>query len=149
MGSWDKSVNQLCLTLCNSTHQVPLSMGFSRQEYWSGLPFPSQFPTQGLNPGLLSCRQILQCLSHKGNPGGMGTRYNQIPYSLGGWPTDRRTIIPEKFSQCCKGSESHIRLASWGSSKGGLGIPKASDFEGQRDLTAGVPQDRRKQRLHS
>ena len=22
-------------------HQVPLSMGFSRQEYWSGLPFPS------------------------------------------------------------------------------------------------------------
>ena len=29
-------------------------MGFSRQEYWSGLPFPSpgNFPTQGLNPGL-------------------------------------------------------------------------------------------------
>ena len=23
------------------THQAPLSMGFSRQEYWSGLPFPS------------------------------------------------------------------------------------------------------------
>ena len=23
-------------------HQVPLSMGISRQEYWSGLPFPSQ-----------------------------------------------------------------------------------------------------------
>jgi len=23
-------------------HQAPLSMGFSRQEYWSGLPFPSQ-----------------------------------------------------------------------------------------------------------
>ena len=22
-------------------HQVPLSTGFSRQEYWSGLPFPS------------------------------------------------------------------------------------------------------------
>ena len=26
------------------------------------------FPTQGLNPGLLHCRQILYCLSHKGNP---------------------------------------------------------------------------------
>ena len=29
---------------CNSwtvAHQSPLSMGFSRQEYWSGLPFPS------------------------------------------------------------------------------------------------------------
>ena len=24
-------------------HQVPLSMGFSRKEYWSGLPFPSPF----------------------------------------------------------------------------------------------------------
>ena len=34
---------------------------FSRQGYWSGLPFPSQgiFPTQGLNPGLPHCRQIL------------------------------------------------------------------------------------------
>ena len=26
------------------------------------------FPTQGSNPGLLHCRQILYCLSHKGNP---------------------------------------------------------------------------------
>ena len=34
------------------TCQSPLSMGFSRQEYWSGLPFPSPgiFPIQGLNP---------------------------------------------------------------------------------------------------
>ena len=32
--------------------QAPLSMGFSRQEFWSGLPCSSQriFPTQGLNP---------------------------------------------------------------------------------------------------
>ena len=30
-------------------HRPPLSMGFPRQEYWSGLPFPSEgiFPTQG------------------------------------------------------------------------------------------------------
>ena len=40
--------------------QAPLSMGFSRQEYWSGLPFPSpgDLPTQGSNPGLLHCRWI-------------------------------------------------------------------------------------------
>ena len=31
-------------------HQVPLSMGFSKQEYWSGLPFPS--PGDLLNPGI-------------------------------------------------------------------------------------------------
>ena len=43
-------------------HQVPPSMGFSRQEYWRGLPFPSPggiFPTQGSNPGLLHCGQTL------------------------------------------------------------------------------------------
>ena len=36
-------------------HQAPLPMGFSRQEYWSGLPFPPprDFLTQGLNPSLL------------------------------------------------------------------------------------------------
>ena len=28
-------------TLWTVSHQAPLSMGFSRQEYWSGLPFPS------------------------------------------------------------------------------------------------------------
>ena len=33
--------------------QVPLSMGFSRQEYWSGLPFPSpgELPNPGIEPG--------------------------------------------------------------------------------------------------
>ena len=33
----------MCPTLLSSwtvTHQAPLSMGFPRQEYWSGLPFP-------------------------------------------------------------------------------------------------------------
>ena len=29
------------VTLWTATHQAPLSTGFSRQEYWSGLPFPS------------------------------------------------------------------------------------------------------------
>ena len=34
-------------------HQAPLSIGFSRQEYWSGLPFPSpgDGPNSGLEPG--------------------------------------------------------------------------------------------------
>ena len=31
-------------------YQAPLSMGFSRQEYWSGLPFPS--PGDLLDPGM-------------------------------------------------------------------------------------------------
>ena len=32
---------RLCATLWTAAHQAPLSTGFSRQEYWSGLPFPS------------------------------------------------------------------------------------------------------------
>ena len=33
-------------------HQAPLSMGFSRQEYWSGLPFPpsEDLPDPGIEP---------------------------------------------------------------------------------------------------
>ena len=48
--------------------QVPLSMGLSRQEYWSGLPFPSpgDLPDPGINPSLLHCRQILYQLSYEG-----------------------------------------------------------------------------------
>ena len=42
-------------TLWDIAHQAPLSTGFSRQEYWSGLPcpLPEIFPTQGSNPHLL------------------------------------------------------------------------------------------------
>ena len=49
-------VTKSCLTLVTPwtiAHQVPLSMGFSRQEYWSGLPFPSpgDFPYPGIETG--------------------------------------------------------------------------------------------------
>ena len=36
---------QLCVTPQTAAHQAPPSLGFSRQEHWSGLPFPS--PMQG------------------------------------------------------------------------------------------------------
>ena len=44
------------MTLRTVACQAPLSMGFSRQEYWSGLPCPPQgiFLTQGLNSHLMS-----------------------------------------------------------------------------------------------
>ena len=43
------------MTLWIVAHLAPLSMGFSRQEYWSGLPCPSpgNLPDQGLKPCLL------------------------------------------------------------------------------------------------
>ena len=44
-------VTQLCPTLCDSwTHQAPLFMELSRQEYWSVWPFPS--PVDLPDPGI-------------------------------------------------------------------------------------------------
>ena len=41
------------VTSCAVAFQAPLSMGFPRQEYWSGLPFPSpgDFSDQRIVPG--------------------------------------------------------------------------------------------------
>ena len=46
-----REVTQLCLTLCDPMGS--LSMGFSRQGYWSGLPFPSpeDLPNPEIEPG--------------------------------------------------------------------------------------------------
>ena len=42
----------LFVTPWTVAHQAPLSMGFSRQEYWSGLPgpFPGDLPDPGIEP---------------------------------------------------------------------------------------------------
>ena len=50
--------------------QIPLSMGFSRQEYWSALPFssPGDLPNSGINLCLLHCRLILCHLSQQRSP---------------------------------------------------------------------------------
>ena len=39
--AWSLSRVQLFATLWTVAHQAPLSMEFSKQEYWSGLPIPS------------------------------------------------------------------------------------------------------------
>ena len=57
---------QLFVTPWTAAHKAPLSMEFSRQEYWSGLPFLSvgNFPDPGIESGFLHCRQILYHLTH-------------------------------------------------------------------------------------
>ena len=49
--------------------QAPLSMEFSRQEYWSGLPFRSQgdLPDPGIEPGSPALQADSLLLSHQGN----------------------------------------------------------------------------------
>ena len=68
----ESEVAQSCPTFATPwtvAHQAPLSMGFSRQEYWSGLPSPS--PRDFPDPGVKSWCPALQadsCLSHQGSP---------------------------------------------------------------------------------
>ena len=54
---------QLFVTPGTVAHQTPLSIGFSRQDYWSGLPFP--FPGDLSNPEIKSWSPALQadCVS--------------------------------------------------------------------------------------
>ena len=69
------------------THQAPLSIAFSRQEYWSGLPFPS--PADLLNTGIELRSSALQV--------------DSLPTKLPGKVLDKRTIV------FCfqKGSQKH------------------------------------------
>ena len=76
--TYTSEVAQSCLTLCNSTDSFdslseskPSSsiMGFSRQEYWSGLPFPLpwDFPDPGIEPRSPTLQATLYHLSNHGS----------------------------------------------------------------------------------
>ena len=51
---------QLFAALQTVAHQAPVSVGFSRQEYWSGLSClpPGDLPDPGMEPSSPVCRQI-------------------------------------------------------------------------------------------
>ena len=74
------SVVQSCPTLCETLWiiacQAPLSMGFSRQEYWSRLPCPppGDLPKLGIKPRS-SALQVDSLLSEPG-PGKQGNRFS-------------------------------------------------------------------------
>ena len=58
-----------CLTLCNPMDYTVLGILQARILEWVAFPFSRRiFPTQGSNPGLPHCRQILYQLSCKGSP---------------------------------------------------------------------------------
>ena len=63
----------LFATLWTVAHQAPLSMGFSRQKYWSGFPcpLPGDFPDPGIEPASLTSthigRQVPYRLPHLGS----------------------------------------------------------------------------------
>ena len=58
------------VTPCTVAGQAPLSMAFSRQEYWSGLPFPfsEDLLDQGIEPKSSALQADSLLLSHQGSP---------------------------------------------------------------------------------
>ena len=57
------------MTSWTVAHQAPLPKGFPRQEYWSGLSFPSpgHLPNPGIEPASLAEQMDSLPLSHLGN----------------------------------------------------------------------------------
>ena len=77
---------QLFVTLWTVAHQAPLSMGFSRQEYWNGLPFPS--PGDLPHPGM----EALSLLSPASASGFFTTSATwEAPHLLGDIPCIQKT----------------------------------------------------------
>ena len=58
------------VTPCILAHQAPLSMGFPKQVYWSGLPFPSpgDLPDPGIEPISPTWQANFLPLNHQGSP---------------------------------------------------------------------------------
>ena len=126
---------RLFATAWTVAYQAPPSMGFSRQEYWSGLPVPSPenvpssgiFLTKGSNLGLLHYRQMLYHLSHQGSPLKRAYIYrcsSSVPKASVGWlwvlhkriqstsftNQEQRTNLPQTFGVKWKWSYT---LGSW------------------------------------
>ena len=70
---WVLSHVQLFATLWIVAHHAPLSVGFSRQEYWSGVPFPP--PGDLPDPGMKS-----------GSPASLALQADSLPLELWGKP---------------------------------------------------------------
>ena len=101
------------------SHQAPLSMESSRQEYWSGLPFssPRDLPDPGSNLGLLHHRQILYHLSHQGRVLELKSNdmaWAQIQTYMWFWANHRIFLNSSSFYLFCLPPKGIIET-KWGS----------------------------------
>ena len=73
---------RLFVTPWTAAHQAPLSVGFSRQEYWSGLPFPSSrdLPHPGMKPAFFKSSALAGALFIPKPPDVYICTYNQNVY---------------------------------------------------------------------
>ena len=88
---WVKSLSRVRLfaTPWTVAYQAPPSMGFSRQEYWSGLPFPSpgDLPNLGIEPGSPALHADALTSEPPGKP--KNRDQTQVPALGGGFKTTK------------------------------------------------------------
>ena len=116
----ESEVAQSCLTLCDLwtvAHQAPPSMGFSRQEYWSGLPFPSpgDLPDPGIEPRspTLQADTLISAPSRKP----LNTEYSLSENLL----QRHRTSHPSTNNKDSKGGkEARLKEEGRGARRGGV-----------------------------
>ena len=69
---------RLCATPEMAAHQVPLSLGFSRQEHWSGLPFPS--PMHACMLSCFSCVRLCETPWTAAHQAPLSTEFSRQEY---------------------------------------------------------------------
>ena len=97
---------QLCLTLCNPMDHSLLGSsvhGFSRQEYWSGLPFPS--PGHLSNPGIKPVSLLSPALAAGSLP--LGNPLNSLYNSL------KKRKWRTKFLNCVTFEQKALQFKAW------------------------------------
>ena len=110
----------LFATLWTVAHQAPLSMGFSRQEYWVGYHFLLQgiFLNQGLNPRLLHWQAGSSPLRHLGRERCKDTLVPERNFCLEvTWRTERKLEMDE-FSHKVMGCYFILPSILFGTIKG-------------------------------
>ena len=122
-------VAQSCPTLCipwTITHQAPLSMGFFRQQHWSGLPFPSpgDLPDPGIEPKCPALKKTLYHLSHQGSTVMVGSTKKdaqcescELSFIWGKMRTATRETAPQIILRNCfkevVGEDQESRYKIW------------------------------------
>ena len=113
----------LCdLVDCTVAHQAPMSMGFSKQEYWSGLPFPppGDLPDPGIKPAVPALQADSLLLESPGKSpeshdsaehfhlfissfilrAAPGNQHSYLHF------TDAETEVPDRLGESCTGLTS-------------------------------------------
>ena len=104
---------QSCPTLCDprGAHQAPPSLGFSRQEHWSGLPFPS--PGDPPDPGVKPGSPALQADSLPSLPRGHNSAPNSLEKDLEKASTVKWWETKSMWPHSGKGGGVHRRPGNW------------------------------------